>query len=196
MDKKKLEKGMYGFHAQKKKSEIIKTIVLFGIALAVYFTGLLHTGTNKNLLTVVAIVGMLPASKSAVSMLMFVRYKAAAASLHEQLEKCGNSMEACGVRLYDLIFVLNEKVVKTDCVFVLDTAVTVYTANTQMPENELSKYLKNFLSNHGKGNCTVKTYKTEKAFLEHIKSRIPKEQDEKAVENQTKIKDMLLGFSM
>lgn len=207
MDKKKLQKGMYGFLNKKKKHEIMKTIVFFGIALAVYFLGLWQSGTNKNLLTIVSIVGMLPASKAAVSMIMFVRYKVVSEHMYMQLEDINLSTnqneanpftyEKCnGLVLFDLIFVLNEKVVKTDCIFVKDTSLTVFTVNSQMPDNEISKYLKNFLANQGKGNVSVKVCKTEKAFLEQVKSRMNNEVSENAVENQHKIRDMLFGFSM
>ncbi|MCI8372022.1 MAG: hypothetical protein HFI75_06450 [Lachnospiraceae bacterium] len=196
MEKKHLQKGMYGFHAYKKKTEIIKTLILFGIALAVYFTGLLHTKTNKNLLTVVAIVGMLPASKSAVSMLMFLRFKSAAASLHDQLTDYWKQSGKQGILLYDLILVIKEKVVKTDCIWIQNTTVLVYTVNTQLSQQDISKELKNFLSNHGKGGCTIKVCKTEKTFLEFLKNHSAEEPEEQAVQNQEKIREMLLGYSM
>lgn len=195
---KKLQKGMYGFHNKKKKNEIIKTVIFFGITLAIYFTGLIHTGSNKNLLTIVAIVGVLPASKAAVSMFMFVRYKAAPLELHEKLQQLREKEQEqiSGLLLYDLIFVLNEKVVKTDCIYLNDTSVIVYVENTAMLDADISKYLKNFLSNQGKGNLGVKVCRTQKAFLEQVKTRMHMEMDEKAQENQKKIRDMLFGFSM
>ncbi len=207
MDKKKLQKGMYGFHNKKRRYEVIKTIIFFGIALAVYFTGLLHTGTNKNLLTIVAIVGVLPASKSAVNMIMFVRFKGVSEALHDQIKSIGagempdkkdalSLNTARGLVLYDLIFVLNEKVVKTDCIYVRDTSLVVYTEQSAMNDSDISKYLKHFLANHGKGSASVKVCKTQKAFIEQVKSRMNSEISDEALENQNKLRDMLFGFSM
>lgn len=207
MDKKKLEKGMYGFHNKKKTHEIIKTILFFGIALAVYFTGLLHTGTNQNLLTIVAIVGVLPASKSAVNMLMFVRYRQSSAELHRllceadagasQADICQAEQELCkGIVLYDLIFVLNEKVVKTDCIYIKDTFLTVYTAQDKMPKQDISRCLRNFLANHGKGKVSVKVCTKEEEFLEQVKSRMYDEVTKQTADLQSDIRDMLFGFSM
>lgn len=207
MDKKKLQKGMYGFHNKKRRYEVIKTIIFFGIALAVYFTGLLHTGTNKNLLTIVAIVGVLPASKSAVNMIMFVRFKGVSEALYKQIEgmdadevpdkKDALALQSSqGIVLYDLIFVLNEKVVKTDCIYVKDTSLVVYTEQSSMNESEISKYLKNFLANHGKGSVSVKVCKTQKAFIEQIKRHMNSEISAEVIENQNKLRDMLFGFSM
>lgn len=203
---KKLKKGMYGFHSKKQRQEIIKTIILFAIALAVYFTGLIHTGTNKNLLSIVAIVGVLPASKSAVSMLMFLRYRSAASGIHEQIVKLGSFFKESyaadeagqpgGIVLYDLIFVLNEKTVKTDCIAICGTQVAVYASKITIKESELCKQLKKFLSCHGKGSCQVNVCSSEKAFLQKLKSYISAEQPEATESNSIKIMEMLLGFSM
>lgn len=193
MDKKNLKKGDYAYLGKKKKAEVIKTIIFFGIALAVFLTGYLHTGTRNNLLTIVAILGVLPASKSAVSMIMFLRYKPAEEQVYGQLQE----YQGHGVILYDLIFVLNQQAVKSECVVIAGMELVVYTKNTKLSEGDISKQLKNFLSNQGKGNCAVKVCKGEKAFLEQAKSRLAKaERNEDAVQKECEIRDKLLAFSM
>lgn len=65
----KIQKGDFGYiNAQKKKRTLI-TAVLFLIPLVIFFTGLHETGTRLNLFTFVAIMGCLPASRSAVGMI-------------------------------------------------------------------------------------------------------------------------------
>lgn len=193
MAKTQLEKGDYAYLKKKKKIEVIKTIILFAIAFAVFLTGYLHTGTRNNLLSVVAVLGILPASKSAVSMIMFVRYKAVSEQVHEQLK----GFEDNGVMLYDLIFVLNQQAVKTECVVIADTAVVVYTKNDKLDEGQISKQLKNFLANQGKGSCSIKVCNGEKAFLEQAKSRLSgADRSEEVVRKEQEIRDKLLAFSM
>ena len=58
---KKTEKGMPGYLNYKRKIEIIRTLAYFGIVIAILLLGYFQTGTKLNLLTVVAIVGCLPA---------------------------------------------------------------------------------------------------------------------------------------
>lgn len=191
MDKKKLQKGMYGFLNKRKIREVIKTVALFGISLAIYFTGLIQTGSNENLLTILAVVGMLPASKAAVSMIMVLRYKAVHAALPEHIGPV-----TAGTVLYDLIFVLNEKVVKTDCIYLHESSIVVYTENSKMEDKDISRYLKAFFSNHGKGNVSVKVCKTEKAFLEQLKSRMSTLSEEEIRKQEEEIQELLLAFSM
>ncbi len=60
----KTEKGNAGYLNYKRKIEIIRTLAYFGIVIAILLLGYFQTGTKLNLLTVVAIVGCLPASKA------------------------------------------------------------------------------------------------------------------------------------
>ena len=71
---KKTEKGMPGYLNYKRKIEIIRTLAYFGIVIAILLLGYFQTGTKLNLLTVVAIVGCVPASKVVV-FLVFIRHR-------------------------------------------------------------------------------------------------------------------------
>lgn len=193
MKKTKLQKGMYGFLSKKKRMEIVKTVVLFAVALAVFFLGWMHTKTKQNMLSIVAVLGMLPASKSAVNMIMFLRYKPAEESLAGQLR----AFEENAWLLYDLIFVFQEKLIKTDCIFVHNMEICVYTQHKKMTEQALVKQFKNFLSNHGKGNYAVHVVKSEEKFVKQVKKRmLDDEKGERNKEQEDKIKDMLFGFSL
>ena len=71
---KKCEKGTPGYLEYKKKVEIIRTVVYFLLVAAVYLLGYSQTHTNKNLLTVVAVVGCLPACKALVGVITRLPY--------------------------------------------------------------------------------------------------------------------------
>lgn len=82
----RIKKGQYGYIKSQRKIEIIKTVSLFLLSLAIYLGGYWTTGTNKNLLTIVAVLGCLPASKCAVNMIMFFRAKGCSEELHRKIE--------------------------------------------------------------------------------------------------------------
>ena len=77
----KNKKGTYGYIGKQRRWEIIKTLLMFGISIALYTAGYIATKSNKNLLTLVAVLGCLPASKSAVNMIMFLKAKGCSAKL-------------------------------------------------------------------------------------------------------------------
>lgn len=59
----KYEKGTPGYLREKLKIEILRTVVYFAIVIAVFLLGYSQTHSKKNLLTVVAVVGCLPACR-------------------------------------------------------------------------------------------------------------------------------------
>ena len=67
---KKTEKGTPGYLSHKKHMEIIRTIIYFGIVAAIFFLGYFQTKTRLNLLTVVAVLGCLPAAKALVGVIV------------------------------------------------------------------------------------------------------------------------------
>lgn len=193
MEKKKPEKGDYGYLKRRQRFEIIKTVILFAICLAVYITGYIQAGKRENLLTVVAIVGVLPASKSAVSMIMFVRYRQTGRQLYDKLKPYTEK----GELMFDLIFILNQKAVKTECVVAADGNLVVYTKNTDFTETQIAKQLKNFLGNNGKGNYGVKVCVSEKAFLEQALSRLnASDRSEEMRTKDREVRAKLFAFSM
>ena len=68
----KKNKGEYGYiHSQKIKRTLI-TIVMFAIPITIFITGLIITKTRLNMFTFVAIMGCLPASRSATGLAMML----------------------------------------------------------------------------------------------------------------------------
>ena len=70
---KRIEKGTPGYLDYKKKVEIIRTVIYFLLVAAIFTLGYVQTKTRSNLLTVVAILGCLPAAKALVGVITTVR---------------------------------------------------------------------------------------------------------------------------
>lgn len=68
-------KGTRGYLRTQKNYEIIRTVLYFAISIALFIAGWVSTGSRENLLTIVAVLGCLPACKSLVEMFMYLRYK-------------------------------------------------------------------------------------------------------------------------
>lgn len=83
-----IKKGDYGYLTQQTKWEILKTLIFFAAAFGVLFLGIYLTGDKNNLLTVVAVLGLLPAAKELITLIMFIRAGkyACPSSLYEAVE--------------------------------------------------------------------------------------------------------------
>ena len=73
--KKKIKKGDFGYVKVERKKRLITTIILFLIPILAYIGGVIVTETNQNIITIVAIVGCLPACKSLVGLIMIFLVK-------------------------------------------------------------------------------------------------------------------------
>ena len=79
----KVKQGDFEYFNKKRQREVIKTVIYFGVSLSLFIAGYAATKTKANLLTIVAVLGLLPASKSCVSMIVYLRYHGCSREDHE-----------------------------------------------------------------------------------------------------------------
>lgn len=157
-------KGEFLYFQKKKKSEIIKTVLMFGISAALYLAGYITTGSNKNYLTIVAILGCLPASKSAVSMIMYLRAKGCPEKVYEVINgKFGNETGA-----YNLYFTSYDKNFDICHVFVKGMTVIGYTENTKIVESAFEEHIKTVLNRDAITGVNIKLYKDLQKYVTRI----------------------------
>ena len=82
---RKCEKGTPGYLRDKLKIEILRTVIYFAIVAAVFLLGYSQTHSNKNLLTVAAVVGCLPACKALVGVITRFPYQTVDSALAEEV---------------------------------------------------------------------------------------------------------------
>ena len=83
----KEKKGYYGYVKKERMKRLGITVLLFAIPLLLFITGYLTTKTTKNLFTVIAVVGCLPACKALVGLIMILLVKPIQASDYREIRK-------------------------------------------------------------------------------------------------------------
>lgn len=119
----KYEKGTPGYLREKLKIEILRTVVYFAIVIAVFLLGYSQTHSKKNLLTVVAVVGCLPACKALVGVITRIPYKTVDPALPDEI---GTKAPHLTV-IYDLVVTSTEKIMPIDCMVISHQKVYGYT---------------------------------------------------------------------
>lgn len=141
-NKKKVRKGDYGYIRAEKKKRFVTTLILFAIPLAAYVAAYLITGTNQNIITVVAMVGCLPACKSVVGLIMMLRVKPMEASHYAQIEEHAGDL----VMSYEMYLTTYEKNTFVESFAVCGNKVVGYSSkidgSAQFVENHVRKILK------------------------------------------------------
>lgn len=161
----KKNKGEYGYiHSQKIKRTLI-TIVMFAIPITIFITGLIITKTRLNMFTFVAIMGCLPASRSATGLAMMLMQKPASEELHTRVESVRGKVTV----LYDMVFTAYQKNVPVDCVSVSDTQVIGYVSSKKADIPFGENHIREILRSNGCKSAGVKLFRDEKPFLDQVK---------------------------
>ncbi len=157
-----MNKGDLGYIAYQRKKCIIVTLSMYAGALVIYFLGLFALNTNKNLFTVIAVLSILPASKSAVRMIMLLRAKPADSSFYEAVREASDGLYV----LYDLIFTTSEKAYTVNALVYGGGCVCLYSADRE-PQKLSDHIFKAISGDHQ--SVTVKTYSDKAAFLSRMR---------------------------
>lgn len=182
---KRASKGQFGYIRYRRIFHLVLAIILFAMALILYFAGIKATDDNKNLLTIVAIIGCLPASQSFVTSILGFRAKCCTVELKEQIDTL---VEDNMVSVYDLYFTTYEKnypivhmVMKNNCLCGL-------MESSKHSSNELEKYLEETFQKNGIKGISVKIYEksqTEK-YLKRLSELTKLEYSKSVMEDDVK----------
>ncbi len=158
-------KGTKNYINSQKKYEIIRTIIYFGISASLYIGGYVATKTNENLLTIVAVVGCLPASKSLIGAIMFLRYKSCSKEVCERLESIKYDL----TELYDLVFTSYDKNFNIAHLVIAGNTICGYTESEKFDEKAFQTHITNILKLDGHKNASVKIFTDLDKYMERIK---------------------------
>lgn len=161
--KKKYKKGEFSYLGHKKKLELIKTLLMFGISALVFILGLISTKTKSNYLTIVAVLGCLPASKSAVSTIMYYRIKECSRELF-----CNISEKFPNMGSFHLYFTSYDKNFATSHIFVKASTIIAYTENHKTDANAFEEHISTVLKHDGLKNCHIKLFTDKDKYLQRI----------------------------
>lgn len=187
--KNKVQKGMFGYLSYKKKMTTIVTIGMFAISLALYVAGYVTTKSNANMLTVVAILGCLPASKSAVSMIMFLKAKGCSEEDKNVIEGAVGSLDG----YYDLYFTGYSKNFPTDHMVVTKNSIIAYSADKKITEKDFNEHMKDVLNKERIHDITVKLFTDRAKYVNRLKELNQSEADTSARMDMVK---MLFNVSL
>ena len=156
---KKKEKGQPGYIKWRKEKYLIGTIAEFAVVIALVVLGYVQTKTKLNLLTVVAAVGCLPASKMLVEFITIAPHQSIEKDIYQEIEAKASLLK----RVYDLVITSPEKVMLVDAIVISGHTVIGYASNTKT-----DRYLKDMLNANHHEKMTVKIFHDYKAFLSRV----------------------------
>lgn len=170
---KKAVKGNYGYIQAKRTGVTIRTILFFAISIAIFVMGYATTGTRKNLLTVVAVLGCLPACKSLVNMIMFFKAKGCS---QEAMEKI-SPYEGHLIGMYDMYFTSYQRNFAISHMVVEDKIILAYTEDKKFDVKECKEHLSIMLKQGGVKDMTITISDNLDKYCEQLKGLNEKNQE-------------------
>ena len=166
---KRIKKGEFGYISYQKKMAFIRTAVFFALCAAIFLIGYITVGTRKNLLTIVAILGCLPASKSLVNAIMFARAKGCSEEAHQKIENADLSGLTCAACAYDLYMTSYDKNFPVSHITVYKNMVTGLAEGLDNDMlNACAKHIEDHLKVDGFKDLTVKIYPDADKYADRL----------------------------
>ena len=157
-------KGTENYLNTQKKYEIMRTLIYFGISAVLFVAGYLQTKSRINLLTVVAVLGCLPASKSAVNAIMFLRYKSCTPERAEQIKSHSDGLQV----LFDCVFTSYKNNFKVSHLAVRGNTICGFSEDADFQEKDFYKHIGDILKLDGHKDATVKIFVSLPKYLERL----------------------------
>ncbi len=169
----KAVKGNYGYIRTKTKLVILRTIIFFAISLALFAAGIITTHTRKNLLTVVAVLGCLPACKSLVNMIIFIRARACSDSAYRRIKEAEGHL----IGMYDMYFTSYQKNYALSHMVVEDHIILGFTEDAKCDLSGCREHLETMLKQAGFKDMTITITGELSKYCEQLVQLNEKNQD-------------------
>lgn len=190
----KIKKGDAGYIGQRKRNVIIKTVLEFGIVIALFVLGIWQTGDRLNLLTVVAILGCLPASKALVEVIMIAPHHSISQEIREVIE--ANTTYV--TKAYDMVFTSEKKIMPVDSIVISEYTICGYTSKEKVDTNEVAKHLKKYLNANKFSKVSVKIFDNYSTYISRIKemNHLAMDKEDDVKEKEMAIRQLILNLSL
>ncbi len=157
-------KGTENYLKIQKKYEALRTILYFSMSAALFIAGYVQTKSRLNLLTVVAVLGCLPAGKSLVSTVMFFRFPGCLPENAAGIKEHSQGLKV----LFDCVFTSYSKNYRVSHLTVRGNTVCGFTEDKAFAEQDFYKHIQEHLRLDGHGDITVKIFDNLSVYTERL----------------------------
>lgn len=190
----KIRKGDAGYLRKRKQILVLETIVSFGLVAALVIAGYVTTKTKLNLLTVVAVLGCLPASRILVNLIMVLPHS----SIDEatELEISGVTEELTVV--YDLVVTSERKAMPITAAVIYNNMICGYAPVKKVDTDYAARHIRSIMRQNQLEKVNVKIFHEYKAFLTRAEgmNNIASVENHQNRNHEENIKEILLDISL
>ena len=168
MKKRKFKKGDIEYILKRKKNTALRTILLFGVAFAVLGIGYFGTGSIQNYFTIIAMLGMLPAARSAVEMIVTLRVQQIDEHLYHEVEEITRNTEIKVI--YNLYFTSEKRNYPVEVLLVTNNCIVGYKSNPAYEIKDLRSHIETYLRKDGFEPSNIQIFHEKSKFISALKN--------------------------
>lgn len=158
---KALEKGKPGYIKARKMRYLLWACLEFAVVAMIFIIGIIQTGNRMNVLTVVAVVGCLPASKMLVEFIAMAPHKGISETYYQEIKEKAPLLTTT----YDLLLTCSDKIMPVDVFVISGHVVCGYSSSSKTDVDAVAAHIKEMLAQNHYEKMTVKVFHDYKAFL-------------------------------
>ena len=155
------KKGEAGYLSSKKIRTTLKVILEFGIVIALLVLGIKETGDRLNLLTLVAVLGCLPASKALVELIMVIPHRSIEETRASEIQNKSSLL----THVYDVVLTSEHHIMPIDALVISDNMICGYSSSKKIDLAFATKHIKQMLGKDHFIHVSVKIFDNYTAFL-------------------------------
>ncbi len=190
MKKFLVPKGTYGYLKNRRIYTACRTVFFFLLCIGLYVMGLVSTGSNRNLLTIVAVLGCLPACKSAVNFIICLRAKGCSEALYQKLSPFDEKL----LTFYDLYFTSYQKNYAISHMALKGGILCGITETPACDCKEAEKHLEQMLLQEGIKNVVVHIFSQDDKYIDRLGRLAEMQEDDH--KNREGIVNLLYAVSL
>lgn len=193
-------KGSANYIRIQRKYELARTILFFVLSASIFLIGFLTTHSKRNLLTIVAVLGVLPAAKSFVSFIMFCKFKGCRQQLTDQLASLVKDCPSL-VHSFDRVFTTYDKNYEIEHLLVYQGDIIGF-LDMDKPEKiafdmeAFEKHIDSVLKAEGQLNKKIYLLKEETKYLKRVEDIVIHMSSEYAPQNDMLVLKILKDVSL
>lgn len=185
-----IKKGSYGYIRNHKAVTVLRTLLYFVLSIGLYVAGYVTTGTNRNLLTIVAVLGCLPACKSMVNFILFLRATGCSEELRDKVSEYDGELTV----FYDMYFTSYQKNYSISHMVLKGNVLCGITENPKCDCKAAEEHLEQMLKQEGIKNMTVKIFSQHDKYIDRLSQLMKLSADEH--KSREEIINMLYSISI
>lgn len=187
-------KGSFGYLKKQAVKQGLLALGMLAICAAIFLAGFFWLKQYATILTVIAVLGMLPVAKLIVSMILFMKAEkfSCTTPLYEEVIKIAGDKKEDLLAGFDFYLTSYDKNFPLSVACVAKDCLIAYTPWEKCDCNKCKEHFEEYMKKNGISGINVKVFTDEKKFLERFKQV----RDDETTENEKAMYRLLLNLSL